>query len=115
MPTDFLPGRRRVAPALAAAVIACSCRSLPLDEREFESQGGVGGMTAAPPLEQRVMERVVISSDAAAEHHQQASASVDFGDESVIAATLHVELESPCFPFDSWSLETIPDGHNWPS
>lgn len=80
-----------------------------------DTRGGDSGAPEENVVEQRVMERVVISSDAAAEHHQRASASVDFGDEAVSSATLYVELESPCFPFDRWSLEDIPEGHNWPS
>jgi hypothetical protein len=117
MPVSFELRRCGVRAAFALASSTLACRSLPLDSETSASPGGGGhgGGADAPVLEQRVMERTIISSDASAEHHQRASASIDFGDVPVESATLRVELESPCFPFDRWSLDDIPDGHAWPS
>jgi hypothetical protein len=83
---------------------------------ETTSSGGNGGEAAAGENVSTltVLDRVTISSDSAAEHHQSVTAPVDFGTESVAHATLHVELESPCFPFDRWTADQIPEGHNFP-
>lgn len=59
-------------------------------------------------------ERVHLSSDPEAEHFQRASHVVDFGFEPVTRATLSVNLESPCFPFDTWTADSIPEGQAWP-
>jgi hypothetical protein len=37
-----------------------------------------------------------------------------FGSDPAAPATLFVELESPCFPFDKWTRASIPAGHSWP-
>lgn len=78
-----------------------------------QSSGGTGGAAITHPGE-LLFDAVHISSDAQAEHFQQATVPVDFGSEPVARATLFVELESPCFPFDKWTRESIPVGHNWP-
>jgi hypothetical protein len=75
------------------------------------ASAGTGGGSAAV----LVFERVVISSVPEAEHFQHAVSPVDFGTEPLAKATLSVDLESPCFPFDQkWSSETIPAGHSYP-
>jgi hypothetical protein len=70
----------------------------------------------APPEARSVVafDRVHLSSDPNAEHFQRASAGIDFGAEPVARATLSVELESPCFPFENWTADSIPEGQNWP-
>ncbi|HEX6764671.1 MAG TPA: peptide-N-glycosidase F-related protein [Polyangiaceae bacterium] len=71
----------------------------------------------ATPEEPRVVsafDHVVISSAESAEHFQHAVAPVDFGTAPLERATLSVSLDSPCYPFDNWTPETIPDGHNYP-
>jgi hypothetical protein len=89
---------------------------LPLDtDDETTSAGGHGGEAAADRVSTlTVLDRITISSDSAAEHHQSVVTPIDFGFESVARATLHVELESPCFPFDNWTEDQIPEGHNFP-
>ena len=77
--------------------------------------GGVG--TGGDPITHPgalLFDAVHVSSDAEAEHFQRATTEVDFGDEAVARATLFVELESPCFPFDKWTRASIPAGHSWP-
>ncbi len=61
-----------------------------------------------------VLDRVRMSSDAAAEFHQQAAVPIGFGTDSVARATLRIRLESPCFPFQRWSREETTTGHFWP-
>jgi hypothetical protein len=61
-----------------------------------------------------VLDRITMSSDAAAEYHQNAAAQVSFGSESVARATLRIRLESPCFPFERWQTEPTTAGHFWP-
>ncbi len=60
-----------------------------------------------------VLERARISSDPEAEHHQRVEREVAF-DQRAARATLEVELESPCYPFEGWQALEIPEGHNWP-
>ncbi len=82
---------------------------------------GCGNGEAAPAKESAPEPRVVsvfdevhISSVADAEYFQHAVAAVDFGDEALARATLSVSLESPCFPFEGWTPESIPEGHAYP-
>jgi hypothetical protein len=73
---------------------------------------------ARAPEEPRVVsafDHVHISSVESAEHFQHAVSEVDFGESSLERATLTVSLDSPCFPFDNWTPETIPEGHNFPT
>jgi hypothetical protein len=77
------------------------------------SPGGSGGSPITHPGA-LLLDAVHISSDAEAEYFQKATTEVDFGDRPVARATLFVELESPCFPFDKWTRASIPAGHNWP-
>jgi hypothetical protein len=76
------------------------------------------GATAEPePAETRVVSvfhKVHVSSVETAEYFQHAVAAVDFGTDSLARATLSLSLESPCFPFDNWTAESIPEGHNFP-
>jgi hypothetical protein len=61
-----------------------------------------------------VFDGIHISSREEAEHFQHALTSIDLGTDPLARATLSVSLESPCFPFDGWTAETIPEGHNFP-
>jgi hypothetical protein len=82
------------------------------------SSGGSasGGQSSQAEAAQLVVfDQVVISSNADAEHFQQATADVDFGSASVESATLRVELSSPCFPFSNWLDEGVPPGQRWPA
>jgi hypothetical protein len=90
--------------ALATFVLACS--SEPLEKPKSE--------VVAETRALLVFDRVHLSSDPEAEHFQRASSWVDFGFDPVERATLSVDLESPCFPFDNWTPDSIPEGHNWP-
>jgi Peptide-N-glycosidase F, C terminal len=73
-----------------------------------EGTGGGGASDAGIA----VLDRAVLSSTAP--YPQTVSARVDFGSEPVARATLRVELESPCYPFEKWETQTISPGHFWP-
>ncbi len=80
-------------------------------------EGGVAGSPSDAPLFSdglTVLDRIVMSSDEAAEFHQTAASPIDFGSEPVARATLRIRLESPCFPFSRWSMQTTTAGHFWP-
>lgn len=46
---------------------------------------------------------------------QKAIAPIDLGHAPVAKATLVVDLESPCFPFDKWQTDKPPGGQSWPA
>jgi len=94
---------RVVLPALALG-----CTSEPLSEPAPTPAAGAASTIG-------VLERVRVSSDDSAENVRRAGADVDFGAEPVARATLKVELESPCFPFDAWQDQDVPAGHAWPA
>jgi hypothetical protein len=77
------------------------------------AQGGTPSEPAATET-RRVLDRVQLSSDASAEHFQAATAAVDFSTAPVSHASLRVELESPCFPFEGWSEQGVASGQRWP-
>jgi hypothetical protein len=62
-----------------------------------------------------VFHHVRISSVQEAENFQHALAALDFGSGPFARATLSVNLESPCFPFEKWTPESIPEGHLFPA
>lgn len=119
---------------LASASLA-ACDSQPLDEPSLGSGGasagastdgggapgdagaaGQSGDGGKPGFEGgvTVLERAVLSSDAGAEFQQHAAVTVDFGSEPVARATLRIQLESPCYPFEGWQTQTTSPGHFWP-
>jgi hypothetical protein len=122
--------------SLGAFVLAFACHSEPLREGRpngDSSDAAAGGSPSAPEDGGNggtggggqagagghpgtlVFDAVHISSDSKAEHFQTATTSIDFGTTPLARATLRVELESPCFPFDKWTASSIPEGHRWPA
>ena len=98
--------------SLLLAALALACESTPLDGAagDLEPRDDSRGV----PTEVLVFDALRISSDAEAEHFQSATTTLDFGAAPLARATLRVELESPCFPFDKWTRSSIPEGHRWP-
>ncbi len=117
---------RLTAGGVLACAVACDSEAPLRSPAGGAAQGGSdagasndevrdGGANTAPrTLSVPAFTQVHISSNPEAEHFQRATVQVDFGDEPVAQATLVVELESPCYPFDRWTPESIPPGHNWP-
>jgi hypothetical protein len=99
------------APLLSAA-LALGCESTPLDGEPGDADPRDDSRGLA--TEVSVFDAVRISSDESAEHFQSATTTLDFGLAPLARATLRVELESPCFPFDKWTQSSIPEGHLWP-
>jgi hypothetical protein len=91
---------------LLAALAALGCSSEPLMKPPSEDVQETRRLL--------VFDQIHLSSDPAAEHFQRASTPVDFGFQPVRRATLSVGLESPCFPFDKWTADSIPEGQSWP-
>jgi len=117
--------RTWIAPLLLLALGACQSDPLevapegaagaPVDTGEAGSPTTGGQGNEAEPSRAVVLDAVVISSNADAEHFQSATADVDFGEASVASAKLFVELTSPCFPFSKWVEQGVPAGQNWPA
>jgi hypothetical protein len=134
--------RSRLAPtltlALFATALAAACESDPLDgpgDTPAEgaagteaASGGAPSAAGAPTASGSsgeagasttargtpILERVSLSSSEESTFHQTAFAPMDFGTEPVARATLHIQLESPCFPFEGWKTQTTSPGHFWP-
>ncbi|HEX6276889.1 MAG TPA: peptide-N-glycosidase F-related protein [Polyangiaceae bacterium] len=107
MPVPFDSELARTRPFAFAAGIALAtlaCGSDPEDVR------GEPEPTRVVP----VFHNVRVSSVQGAENFQHAVSSIDFGRGPFARATLSVNLESPCFPFDKWTPESIPEGHLFP-
>jgi hypothetical protein len=101
--------------ALLCWVALPGCESKPLDDGNA-SVGGAGSTVggAGGEVSTTIFDRIVISSDEAAEHHQTVAAPIDFGREPLARATLRIQLESPCYPFEGWKTQTTTAGHFWP-
>jgi hypothetical protein len=78
-----------------------------------DGESPTGGDVAEPAVIS-AFDQVHVSSVADAEYFQHAVASVDLGTDELARATLSVSLESPCFPFERWTPESIPEGHAYP-
>jgi hypothetical protein len=46
---------------------------------------------------------------------QKVQSTIDFHDGPFASATLIVDLESPCFPFEKWQSDKPPAGQSWPA
>ncbi len=98
--------------ALLAALALGACSSEPLasvDSREASARPVLGTRRI------HLFDGVEVSSDPEATHYQHATHTIDWGAGTVSRATLHLALQSPCFPFDKWSPDTVPPGENWPT
>jgi hypothetical protein len=90
--------------------VSVACTSQPLLSSDEPSAPSVD-----LPYTLEVFDHVDVSSNPDAEHFQHVTGALDFGAGPVAAATLTVELDSPCFPFDGWSADTVPAGQNFPT
>jgi hypothetical protein len=119
--------------AFGFAVVALACSSEESANAGGASgSGGAGGSgdassgdaasdvsgdssNAAPPYSIDALDSVRIGSDSSKPNFQRASAAIDLRDGPFESARLEVELETTCFPFESWSQNPPPAGHNWPA
>lgn len=93
-------------------LVACAACANAADD---DGGGGGSGGSVPDPYDVAVFDRVRINSHDDQPNFQRASASVDFGAGPFAKATLHVELESTCFPFSNWIDNPPPQGQNWPA
>ena len=98
---------------------ACSSGE-PNDAAKMDS-GGTGDAgadvatdTFASPYEVTILDRARIGSDSKGENFHSVAGSVDFAG-PYASATLIVELDTTCFPFEKWQDNPPPAGHNWPA
>lgn len=87
-----------------------------------DGAGGAGGLNDgetssphAPPHEIAVFEKVRITSDASQPNFQQANAELDLRDGPFASVKLVVDLETTCYPFETWQDNPPPEGENWPA
>lgn len=82
--------------------------------------GGSGGTAGNPnTFEIQAFERDRITSQQGEPNFQHIETEIDLKDGPFEKVTLIVDLESTCFPFDSWlgpnPTNPPPTGHNWPA
>ena len=70
---------------------------------------------AAAPYTVAIFDHQHIGSHSDQPDFQKATAQVDLGTATVAKATLVVDLESPCYPFDKWQTDKPPSGQRWPA
>jgi hypothetical protein len=70
---------------------------------------------AAPPYTIPAFDHQHLGSHSDQPDFQTAHAQIDLGTAPVAKATLVIDLESPCFPFDKWQADRPPSGQNWPA
>src|SRR6185503_12470826 len=100
--------RRRLAAIASLACVLAGCGD---DQATGRTQGG---SDYPDPRVISVFDEIHISSVADAEYFQHAVRAIDFGSDPLERATLSVSLQSPCFPFDNWTPDAIPEGHGYP-
>ncbi|WP_437962374.1 peptide-N-glycosidase F-related protein (plasmid) [Sorangium sp. So ce119] len=122
--------RRALAGALLAAAIAGGCgkdAAQPPGGTQ-PGAGGAGGSGGAgapddgevstPPAPPYVIEAFAkdrITSDASQPNFQQANAELDLRDGPFAKVRLVVDLETTCYPFESWQDNPPPEGESWPA
>lgn len=109
-------------PWLVVAFLTVACgesgapsRSAAADAGSDADAGADEDATATQPYVVDAFDRVRINSDSAKPNFQHAETMVDFGAGSFEKVTLVVDLNTTCFPFDSWKDNPPPSGQNWPA
>ena len=77
--------------------------------------GASGSPSYAAAYTIDAFDNVRINSDSAKENFQKASTSIDLRDAPFESVTLVIDLDTTCFPFESWQGNPPPAGHNWPA
>ena len=100
---------------VVSALAGASCGTT----RGSASPDDVPAKDAAPayaaPLTIEVLTRAHIGSDPAGPDYHEASADVDFSGGPFVSASLVLDLESSCFPFEQWTTNRPPRGERWPA
>lgn len=66
------------------------------------------------PFDVTVFDDIRISSLRDDENFQSAIRPLDFGDGPFASVIMKVNLDTTCFPFEKWSEDPPPEGHNFP-
>ena len=106
-----------VATAALSLCLACSSESTPSGGGGSGGNGGSGGSEPvyADPYSIQAFDQDRIVSDQSAPNFHDIFASVDFHDGPFAAVTLVIDLDSTCYPFESWQDNPPPAGQNWPA
>jgi hypothetical protein len=62
-----------------------------------------------------LFERARINSKSEKENFQNAYARLSLREETVSSAVLVIDLDTTCYPFESWADNPPPEGENWPA
>lgn len=82
---------------------------------EVAGEGGAAPDTFRDPFSVPLFERARINSKSEKENFQNARAEVTFGEGPFALATLVIDLDTTCYPFESWADNPPPPGENWPA
>ncbi|WP_438000057.1 peptide-N-glycosidase F-related protein [Sorangium sp. So ce185] len=118
--------RRALVGALGFALVlggsGCSDDAARAPGQAQPGAGGAGGQggeeqepSPAPAYTIAAFEEVRITSDASQPNFQQANADIDLRDGPFASVRLVVELESTCYPFETWEDNPPPEGQSWPA
>ncbi|WP_437624912.1 peptide-N-glycosidase F-related protein [Sorangium sp. So ce1151] len=81
--------------------------------------GGSGGSSTdgetATPLSIAAFEKVRITSDSGQPNFQQANTELELPDGPFTSVKLVVDLETTCYPFETWENNPPPEGQSWPA
>ncbi|WP_437679189.1 peptide-N-glycosidase F-related protein [Sorangium sp. So ce131] len=117
--------RRALAGALVSSILAgaSGCgKDAPAPGEPQAGAGGTGGAGGAAPAPSyadpytiAAFERVRITSDSSQPNFQRADVDIDLHDGPFASVKLVVDLETTCYPFDTWQDNPPPEGENWPA
>jgi hypothetical protein len=104
--------------AVIAAVSATSCSSseegigvLPTETADASTDA----LSDAPPYTILAFDKVRIGSDSSQPNFQETTAGIDLHSGPFASVRLVVDLDTTCFPFESWQDNPPPPGENWPA
>jgi hypothetical protein len=106
---------KTIAPLLLLATVACASENL--DPIGSGGGGGEGGapVMPGPPFSLPLFDRARISSNGDDPNFHNVIAPIDLTGGPYASATLVIDLDSTCYPFESWENNPPPAGHNWPA
>lgn len=111
-----LIGAARYASIALVALAGCSTKAIePLPSPGGGGAGGEAPVAYPDPYAIQVFDRTRINSKSEKENFQNAFADVDLGMHTVASAMLVIDLDTTCFPFESWADNPPPAGENWPA
>lgn len=104
-------GAHRAALLLSLLQVSCAPPATPADAGLEDARDDVRRTVRTVA----VFDRVRIGSQSGAPNFQQSSSDFDFGAGPFARATLVVDLDTSCFPFERWRENAPPAGQNFPA